>query len=486
MIPRSKVICSSVRTSRTRHAVRHALTALVALSVAMLPSRGIVAQSAATPQAMTLDEAVRFALEHHPGLDGATARAAAARAAREAAEASHLPSLDVEAQIVRATGNVVAGSTFPMAGVPGISGPVGTTSLNGGAWGATTALVSAMPLTGFVRANRITSARTATESAAREGVAVARLDVAFDAASAYLRVLAASATLRAAQAGVRRAETLRSTTDALVTQQLRPGADLSRAGAELATAQRDVASAARDRDVAEAALAVALGSAAPVSVRDSVLLPNDSPIGTSLATEHPLVLEAKDAAVAAAREQSVAELAWWPRIDLLGAFWARGSATPVNGVVGSTMGNGLNPAVSNWAVGLMASWPILGFPSISAQVRGAEANAKVAAAEERAAENAIASARRVAAADVAGAMAISRQSRVALETARVALDQAMARYGAGLSTVTDAADAQRLLVRAEAADAVALIGVTAARLSMARASGDLTSLLAELHTGSVR
>ena len=465
---------------------RHIAVAIAGLWAAALAPRDSRAQSAAPAPAMTLDEAVRFALEHHPALEAASARASAASAARELAEASRLPSLDVEAQIVRATGNVVAGSTFPMSGVPGISGPVGTTSLNGGAWGATTALVTAMPLTGFVRANRVTSARSATERAAKEGVAVARLDVAFDAASAYLRVVAASATLRAAEAGVRRAETLRSTTDALVTQQLRPGADLARARAELATAERDVASAARDRDVAEAALAAALGSATPVTVRDSVVLPNDAPLATTPPAEHPLVLEARDAASAALREKSVVELAWWPHVDVVGAYWARGSATPVNGVVASTMGNGLNPAVSNWAVGLMASWPILGFASISAQVRGAEANATAAAAEEKAAENAIASARRVAAADAAGAMAIARQSRVALETARVALDQAMARYGAGLSTVTDAADAQRLLARAEAADAVALIGVTAARLSIARASGDLPSLLAELRAGSAR
>jgi outer membrane protein TolC len=62
----------------------------------------------------------------------------------------------------------------------------------------------------------------------------------------------------------------------------------------------------------------------------------------------------------------------------------------------------------------------------------------------------------------------------------------MARYGAGLSTIADAADAQRLLAQAEAADAVALIGVKAARLSVARASGDLPSLLAELHAGNRR
>ncbi len=198
------------------------------------------------------------------------------------------------------------------------------------------------------------------------------------------------------------------------------------------------------------------------------------------------MLEARDAALAEAREQGVAQLAWWPRVDVVGAIWARGSGTPVNGVVASAMGNGLNPAVDNWAIGLVVSWPVLGFPSISAQIRGATAAAAAAAAEERTAENAVASARTAADANVEGTRIIAQRARAALDAARVALDQAMARYGAGLSSVVDAADAQRLLARAEAAEALARIDVTIARLSRARAGGDLRALLAEVHAESGR
>jgi len=108
----------------------------------------------------------------------ALARIDGARAARDLAAAARIPTLDAAAMVGAATGNVTAGSFFPMSGVPGSSGPVGTTSLGGAAWTTTAALVSTVPLTGFVRANRLPSARAAAEHAAESGADAIRLDVA--------------------------------------------------------------------------------------------------------------------------------------------------------------------------------------------------------------------------------------------------------------------------------------------------------------------
>jgi outer membrane protein TolC len=425
---------------------------------------------------MSFEQAVQFALVHHPAVAGATARIDAARASRDLAAAGRLPSLDAEALLSGATGNVVAGSFLPLYGVPGSSGPVGTTGLGGGAWATTTALVSTMPLTGLVRAGRLTSARTAAEHAAESGADATRLDVAYAAAAAYLRTMAAAAAQRATLAGVQRARTLLTSTDALVAQQLRPGADLARARAELADADRDEANAERRRAVAEAELAVALGSPTPVAAADTAvaLAP---PVAAS-DVEHPLVAEARNSELAASREHDVAALAWWPRIDVVGALWARGSGVAVNGVVAPLMRDGLNPAVSNWALGLEVSWPLLGYPTIAAESRRTDAVAAAASASARAVENEVASLRRAAAADAVGAAVVAARARVALDAARVALDQANARYAAGLSSVADVADALHLLARAESADAVAGIESIAAQLGVARARGSLQALLA--------
>ena len=461
--------------------IRRALPALVALSAG---GGHVRAQAPAAASAMTLEQAVRYALAHHPAVAGALARIDGARASRDLAAAARIPTLDAAAMVGGATGNVTAGSFFPMSGVPGSSGPVGTTSLGGAAWTTTAALISTVPLTGFVRANRLTSARAAAEHAAESGADAVRLDVAYTAAAAYLRAMAAAAAQRATEAGVRRARTLLTRTDALVTQQLRPGADLSRARAELADAERDEANAERQRAIAEAQLAEAVGSATPVAAMDTAVAAA-APLPASSA-DHPLIAEAKDAEVAAIRERDVAALGWWPRLDVVGALWARGSGIAVNGVVPPSMHDGLNPAVPNWALGLSVSWPLLGFPAISAESRRTDAAVAMANASERAVENAVSSARRAADADAAGAAMVAQRSKVALDAARIALDQAAARYDAGLSSVADVADAQRLLARAEAADAVAGIESLAAQLGVARAGGNLQALLALTKPGSAR
>jgi outer membrane protein TolC len=461
--------------------IRRALPALVALSAG---GGHVRAQAPAAASAMTLEQAVRYALAHHPAVAGALARIDGARASRDLAAAARIPTLDAAAMVGGATGNVTAGSFFPMSGVPGSSGPVGTTSLGGAAWTTTAALVSTVPLTGFVRANRLTSARAAAEHAAESGADAVRLDVAYTAAAAYLRAMAAAAAQRATEAGVRRARTLLTRTDALVTQQLRPGADLSRARAELADAERDEANAERQRAIAKAQLAEALGSTTPVAAMDTAVVAAAPLLASS--ADHPLIAEAKDAEVAAIRERDVAALGWWPRLDVVGALWARGSGIAVNGVVAPSMHDGLNPAVPNWALGLSVSWPLLGFPAISAESRRTDAAVAMANASERAVENAVSSARRAADADAAGAAMVAQRSKVALDAARIALDQAAARYDAGLSSVADVADAQRLLARAEAADAVAGIESLAAQLGVARAGGNLQALLALTKPGSAR
>jgi outer membrane protein TolC len=456
------------------------------ITIAALTAGATIAQSQApsAPAAMTLDQAVHFALAHHPAVAGALARIDGARASRDLAAAARLPTLDAAAMIGGATGNVTAGSFFPVSGLPSSAGPVGTTTLGDAAWTTTAALVSSVPLTGFVRAIRLTSARTAAEHAAEFGADAMRLDVAYGAAAAYLRARAAAAARRATEAGVRRARTLLSRTDALVTQQLRPGADLSRARAELADAERDDAIAERQRAIADAQLAEALGSTTPVATTDSVVTtPVPIPAPTA---DHPLIAEAKEAEVAANRERDVAALGWWPRVDVVGALWARGSGIAVSGVVAPAMHDGLNPAVPNWALGLSVSWPLIGFPAISAESRRTDAAVAIATASERAVENAVSSARHAADADAAGAAVVAQRARVALDAARIALDQAAARYDAGLSSVADVADAQRLLARAESADAVAGIDSLLARFGVARAGGNLQALLALTQYGSAR
>jgi outer membrane protein len=64
-----------------------------------------------------------------------------------------------------------------------------------------------------------------------------------------------------------------------------------------------------------------------------------------------------------------------------------------------------------------------------------------------------------------------------VESARAALQQATARYQAGLGNVLEVVEAQRLLTQAEINDGLARLAIWRAELAVATASGDLKPFL---------
>jgi outer membrane protein TolC len=80
-------------------------------------------------------------------------------------------------------------------------------------------------------------------------------------------------------------------------------------------------------------------------------------------------------------------------------------------------------------------------------------------------------------AEMDGARRVAENTPVQLQAARVLEQQSRARYDAGLATIVEVADSQRLLLQAEVGDAVAKLGVWRAMLADAAAKGDLSGLL---------
>jgi outer membrane protein TolC len=76
-----------------------------------------------------------------------------------------------------------------------------------------------------------------------------------------------------------------------------------------------------------------------------------------------------------------------------------------------------------------------------------------------------------------GARRVAENTPIQLASARVLAQQSRARYDAGLATIIEVADSQRLLLQAEVGDAVARLGVWRALLADAAARGDLSDLL---------
>jgi outer membrane protein TolC len=76
-----------------------------------------------------------------------------------------------------------------------------------------------------------------------------------------------------------------------------------------------------------------------------------------------------------------------------------------------------------------------------------------------------------------GARRVAANTPVQLEAARAADQQATARYKAGLGTVVEVAEAQRLLTQSEIEDSLARLAVWSALLALAAAEGDIGPFL---------
>jgi outer membrane protein TolC len=217
-------------------------------------------------------------------------------------------------------------------------------------------------------------------------------------------------------------------------------------------------------------------------VRADHLLSTPTPATTS-ATKNPLVVQA-DATVRVAEAQKRAtQWQYLPRLSVVASLWVRGSGLS-NGGSGSlppSPNDGITPDTPNWAAGLVLTWPVLEIVATHARSRAAQAQVEVARAQRADVEQAVQSQIDAAEKVLEGAKQVAANTPIALGAARDAESQAIARYRAGLATIVEVAEAQRLLTLAEADDAVARINVRRGELLLARAVGDLEPFFEQLH-----
>jgi outer membrane protein len=80
------------------------------------------------------------------------------------------------------------------------------------------------------------------------------------------------------------------------------------------------------------------------------------------------------------------------------------------------------------------------------------------------------------------AVAIAQNMPAVRSAAEETQQRARARYDSGLASITEVAEAQRVLAQAETDDAVARLAVWRALLAQAQVAGDLTLFLNQLRT----
>jgi outer membrane protein TolC len=349
-------------------------------------------------------------------------------------------------------------------------------------WGsAVGALVTWEPFDfGLRHANLALAGAARAESEA--SVKRTQFDVAVSTADAWLTLVAAQETVRAAQAGVDRAEVIARTIAAQVNAQLRPGADQSRAEAELAASRTQLAQAQQAVEVARATLGQFTGiepsRIAVVTGGLAQLPPERAPTRLNTAA-NPVAIEQNGVVEQSRAQLRALERSYFPRFYLQGSVYARGTGAETDGArLGGV--NGLGPTVQDYALGFTVTFPILDLPSLrareaaqSANIRSETARAEQIAVDLRAQWN-----RAVAGLD--GARRIAENTPVEVSAARSATQQATARYEAGLGNVDAVADAQRLLTSAEIDDALARLSVWRGLLGIATAAGDIQPFVTEV------
>jgi outer membrane protein TolC len=309
--------------------------------------------------------------------------------------------------------------------------------------------------------------------------ALTRLDVEIRTGEAFLRLAAAQETVRAARANVERQEVFSQAVGVLVKNQLRPGADDSRAQAELALARIQLIQAEQAEQIARAGLAQWLG-AAPADVRISgeplLDVSPQPPASLPAPAAHPLAASQMAAIESSRALQAALGSSFAPRVNLQSAFSLRGTgATALGAHLGGA--NGLEFDTPNWAVGLTATFPLFDWFAIRERQRIEALGERAEVATYDRVTRELATQSEQARAEMEGARRVAENTPVQLASARVLEQQSRARYDAGLATIVEVADSQRLLLQAEVGDAVARLGVWRALLAVASASGDISALL---------
>ena len=434
--------------------------------------------AASPPLPLDLRQALQLALQHYPAIVAAEQRLVAARAGVALERSRFLPRTDLLWQENFASDNNITGLLLPQGVLPAISGPVLPNDSAAGAWGsAAGALFSWEPFDFGVRRAGVAAARAGTRRADAL-LELTRLDVAAAAGQAFLVALATQEQVRAAQADVQRRTVFSNTVQVLVTNELRPGAEGSRAAAELAVARTHLAEAQEQAEDADLQLADRLGMAG-VALRALPTGLAGLPPGGAAAPDpaaHPLAQAALAAVQQAAARETAAAHAYAPHFALQGAAFGRGSGVRPDGTrSGGVHGLGLQRA--NWALGLTVSFPLMDFAAARARRDSARAARTEQQAEQALTEQALTTAQARAATRLRGARAVADNLPAQLQAARLSEQQARARFQAGLGTTLEVAEAQRLLVEAETAAALAHLAVWRARLGVALAQGDLQPFL---------
>lgn len=396
---------------------------------------------------LTLSQAVALALANNPTLREAEARVASAQATVRLARAGQRPQVRLDTR------------ESYVSEVPEISAIPGRPPLmlgNRDAWVTTLSAQQVLYSGGRLEAQVRQAA--GTSEAVRAGADRVRQQVANQTARAFLLLVAAERQQAVAAQTLAAAQEHRLVAQARLEARAAAQYDVLRADVDVQGAQQGVMAAGTDIETARAALQQAIG------ITDRVLTPveEDLPAATTPALDTAL-------ATALAQRPELRVAHWQVQVAQAAVDAARGERRPTFSLVGSYQAvTPESPTVlSQWTVAAVAGLPLHDGGSAAAKRQQAEAQQAQALAAQDTVRNAVVAEVRQAHARLSSALAqvgvARKQVALAEETHRVAT----VRYGAGVATAAEVADA--------------LSALTQARQGLVRARTQASIAMADLH-----
>ena len=450
--------------------------------VVLFPRLSPAQENNAFAKVLTLEDALNYALQHYPAVRASLEQVSAARAGVTLARTQYLPQLNAVYQVSRATQNQVDGIWLPTPITPSVEGPISPSS-GQSFWGSQgAALFSWEPLDFGLRSAKVGQARSA-ETKSRADLALTQLQVATTVGNYFLLAVANQQVVMAAQANVDRWQAFDKSIHVLVDNELRPGADASRADADLARAKTQLYQAQQAERVAVDTLASLLGTAGTEIQLDGGRLqdlPQTASQLESPVSDHPLARDQMASVRQVQAEEKVVQRSNYPRLFLQGEAFGRGSEVPNNGsIIGNW--NGAAPARGNWVTGITILFPdVFAFKARSAEEQISKANERSQQAHYDQTIQDLTGQIRAARDQLKGAELVAQETPTELAAARQSETQSRTRYQSGLATLVEVAEAENLLAQAEMDDAIARLNVWRGFFGVAYAQGDLQGFLKTL------
>jgi outer membrane protein len=441
---------------------------------------------ASTTRKLSLTGAVQLALSNYPAIRERNEKQASARSGITLAKTAYLPRVSLFYEEWRASANNSAAISFPNMPIPSVTGPASVGSSFASFWGANTGAWFSWDLVDFGQRRSEVNRAKANNREALAALAVTRLDVAANAADAFLSVVASQQLLWVAQAKLERMQVFATAVNALTKAGLRPGVEASRADAEVALAQDHVIEAQQSVDVARATLAETLGVAGTsVDCESGALLTPPPSVLTELPPPetHPLALHRVAAINYVSARENVLRRSWLPHFSLQSAIYGKGSEDPHNGHFSNT---GFLPRIPNWAVALTATFPVSDYFQAHAKETIELHIERAERADLDKTLQVIKGQQSKADAMLKAALGLSNNAPVFLKAAEATELSATARYRVGLGDVVDVAAAESLLAQAQGKYKLADIGVWRALFAQSVAHGDLLPFMRLMASAEAR